>query len=128
MVALACSPTVNELDTFLHQSTFYEVAGSVVPFSRVVAQYLKWLDTDERQLAWLQHQRIERAFIAAGFPVGRCAILGAPPHKVDCLYVGNLGHEHWGRSISERPLVLEPELEILLPRDLTPTEMRALRL
>lgn len=111
----------SELFDFLDASEYVEVAGAISPLKLLIRDFLTWLDDESRALHWLQHQRIERALINDGFPIGPCVALGARPDQVDCTYVGNLQGPH-SRFVSHRPLVLDPDLQLLLPSDLTASE------
>lgn len=117
---------ISELFDFLDASEYEEVAGSIVPFGHFKQQFITWLDDEEKALHWLQHRRIERALVNDGFPIGAAASLGARPDQLDQCYIGNLSGPR-SRFVSMLPLVLEPDYGVLLPRDLTRSEMRKMR-
>lgn len=117
---------ISELFDFLDKSEFEEVAGAISPFGHFKQQFMDWLGDDEKILFWLQHRRIERSLIKDGFPIGAAAALGARPNQVDSRYIGNLEGPR-SRFISVRPLVLDPDIQLLLPSDLTPNEIHKLR-
>ena len=119
-------PISTELFDFLSTSEYEEVSGAISPYAYFVKQFLAFLDDDERALFWLQKRRIERALINDGFPIGPAAALGARPDQLDQSYIGNLAGPR-SRFISVMPLVLEPDYGVLLPRDLTRSEMHKLR-
>ena len=104
-----------------------EVSGAISPFGYFKQQFIAWLDDDEKILFWLQKRRIERALIKDGLPIGPAAALGARSDQLDQKYIGNLAGPR-SRHISIMPLVLEPDYGVLLPRDLTRSEMRKLRI
>jgi hypothetical protein len=103
-----------------------EVSGAISPLGYFKQQFIAWLDDVEKILFWLQKRRIERALISDGLPIGPAASLGARHDQVDQTYIGNLAGPR-SRHISVMPLVLEPDQGVLLPRDLTRTEMHKLR-
>jgi hypothetical protein len=119
-------PISTELFDFLDASEYEEVSGAISPFGHFVKQFLAWLDDEEKIFYWLQHRRIERALVKDGFPIGPAAALGARPDQIDSRYIGNLAGPR-SRFISVMPLVLDPEVRLLLPRDLTPTEIAKLQ-
>ncbi|BBO32260.1 hypothetical protein [Lacipirellula parvula] len=88
----------------------------------MVEQFLARLGDEEKVLFWLQSRRIERTLIKAGFPIGPAATLGARPDQIDSLYVGNLSGPR-SRFISVMSLILDLDAQILLPRDLTLSEI-----
>ncbi len=113
---------VSDLFDFLDASGYVEVSGAISPYGHFVKQFLAWLDDDEMILHWLQQRRIERTLTKGGFPIGPAANLGARPNQVDSQYIGNLEGPR-SRFISTMPLVLDPDAQLLLPRDLTPSEI-----
>lgn len=116
----------SELFDFLDASAYTEVSGAISPLKFLIRDFLAWLDDESKALHWLQNRRIERALTRDGFPIGSVIALGARPDQVDQYYVGNLQGPH-SRFISVRPLVLDPDLQLLLPSDLTPTEIYKLQ-
>lgn len=116
-----------ELFDFLRESEYEEVSGAISPYSFFVKQFLDFLgDDDQKILFWLQHRRIERTLVKDGFPIGPAAALSAHRHQLDSMYIGNLAGGR-SRFISILPVVLDPDIQLLLPRDLTKSEMHRLR-
>lgn len=117
---------ISELLDFLRDSEYEEVAGAISPFGHFVKQFLDYLDDDQKILFWLQHRRIERALVKDGFPIGPAAALGARSDQLDQSYIGNLSGPR-SRFVSMLPVVLDPDIQLLLPRDLSRSEMHKLR-
>ena len=108
-VKVAPEFSFNQLHDFLNQSEFYETGGAAVPLKSFLREFIKYLDDDERIMAWLQFQRIEKALTAAGFPIGRVGVLGSRPDQAMGVFIGNLAGPG-SRRVSDVPLVFDDDL------------------
>lgn len=118
--------TLSEIEEFIARAGYTRDDGSIVPLLTFRRQFNQWLADPIRQTYFAQRDRVESALAVAGFSTGWTWI--KPPFKHDrgnCeLIIANMGGGFGARSLAQRTLVFDPELRVILARDLTPDEQR----
>lgn len=110
----------NDFNDFFHSKTYRTSDGSVTPLRIFVRRFAKFLHNyPDRQLYWLQHDRIRHALTRAGVTIGIVATTPSGKSLRDGAVVclANIaGPGAW--SLSHRAIEYDPQIGWLAPRDL----------